>query len=61
MIKTAHHLVSQNELDGVLLNFGEGVATRTAAAVIPEPTNLTLLSMGGLSLICRRVHSRPLH
>lgn len=45
--------IGQDELDTVLLNFGEGAATATAnLTAVPEPASVLLLTLlvGGLSL-----------
>lgn len=46
------NLVSQNELDGVLLNWGNG--TSPVATSIPELASFALLAFSGLVLAARR-------
>lgn len=46
------NLVSQNELDGVLLNWGTG--TSPVATAIPELASFALLAFSGLVLAVRR-------
>ena len=47
--------IGQQELDGVLLNFGSGTGTIAAnVAAVPEPGTLILVSLSGLALASRR-------
>ncbi|MEM7625707.1 MAG: PEP-CTERM sorting domain-containing protein, partial [Planctomycetota bacterium] len=45
-------IIGQNELNDVLLNFGN--SSDPAANTIPEPTSLALLGIGGLAIGRRR-------
>ena len=48
-------LIGQNELDAVLLSFGDGSTLAPAAVTaVPEPASAALVALGGLALLTRR-------